>query len=117
MRSAAMSRLQRLILWGAAALAIASASARQETSIQLPPDNAVSQLKPAPGDEVTRRHCTPCHSTDYIVRQPHLDAQHWDAEVKKMIATYGAHISDADARTITDYLGKNYGSEPGASRP
>jgi hypothetical protein len=70
----------------------------------------VAQLKTGPGDDVVRRNCVLCHSTDYIVRQPHLDAQRWDAEVKKMIAVYGARISEADARIIADYLAGNYGT-------
>ena len=60
---------------------------------------------------MVRRNCTICHSTDYIVRQPHLDAQHWDAEVKKMIDVYGAPINDSNAKAIADYLAKNYGPD------
>jgi len=112
-----MSHLQRRILWCTAALAIAAASTAQETTIRLPTDNPVSQLKAGPADDVTRRHCTPCHSTDYIVRQPHLDAARWDAEVKKMITVYGARLTDADERTIADYLAKNYGADAEPPKP
>jgi mono/diheme cytochrome c family protein len=83
----------------------------QETAIQLPPDNPLSQLKAGAGSEAARRHCAVCHSTDYIVRQPRFDAGRWDAEVKKMITVYGARISDADAKIIADYLAGNYGVE------
>jgi hypothetical protein len=83
----------------------------QTTSIQLPRDNPVSQLKAGTGDDVVRRNCVPCHSTDYIVRQPRFDRQRWDGEVKKMITTYGARISDADAKVIVEYLAKQYGDE------
>jgi hypothetical protein len=86
----------------------------QESSIQLPPDNSVSQLKAGDGVEAARRQCAVCHSTDYIVRQPPFDAQRWDAEVKKMITVYGARITDADAKIIADYLARNYG--PPASK-
>ena len=106
-----MSNLQRRVLWCIAVFGIAAAAAAQETSIQLPPDNPVARLETGAGDDVVRRSCTLCHSTDYIVRQPHLDAQRWDAEVKKMIAVYGARISDADARIIADYLARNYGTD------
>jgi hypothetical protein len=50
------------------------------------------------------------------VRQPHLTAQQWDAEVKKMIAVFGAPISPADAKTIADYLATNYGAESTESK-
>ncbi len=90
-----------------------AAPAAQRTSIQLPPDNPHAQLKPGPGEEVTSRACSICHSTDYIVTQPHLDAQHWDAEVQKMIKVFGAPITPSDAKIISDYLARNYGSESG----
>lgn len=100
----------------AAVLALATVAFAQRTSIQLPPDNPVSQIKSGPGDDAVRKNCSFCHSTDYIVRQPHLTAQQWDAEVKKMIGVYGAPIIPADARTISDYLARNYGSESNKSR-
>ena len=106
-----MSHLRGRIIRCVAVFGTATAAFAQTTSIQLPRDNPVSQIKAGTGDEVVRRHCALCHSTDYIVRQPHLDTQHWDAEVKKMITTYGARIGDDDARIIADYLAKNYGKE------
>ncbi len=90
-----------------------AAPAAQRTSIQLPPDNSHTLLKPGPGEEATSRACSICHSTDYIVVQPHLDAQHWDAEVQKMIKVFGAPITPSDATIISDYLARNYGSEGG----
>ena len=79
----------------------------QESSIKLPLDNAMSQLKPGAGVDTVRRDCGICHSTDYIVLQ-RADAQQWDAEVKKMIAVFGAPIGASDAKTISDYLAANY---------
>lgn len=99
-----------LAIWGVATLAFA-----QTTSIELPPDNPVSQLKPGAGLEIVRGHCGACHSTDYIVMQPHLDAQRWDAEVRKMVTVFGARINDADAKIIAEYLGRSYG--PGTAGP
>ena len=103
--------LQRKAVCFAALLALATVAFAQKTSIQLPPDNPVSQIKSSPGDAVVRKDCSFCHSTDYIVRQPHLTAEQWEAEVTKMIGVYGAPISPADAKTISDYLAKNYGAE------
>ena len=81
-------------------------------TIALPPDNPMATLKPGSGVEVVRRNCTGCHSTDYIVRQPGGDAKHWEPELKKMMAVYGAPISDADVQTIVSYLGTEYASSP-----
>ena len=50
-----------------------------------------------------------CHSGDYINTQPpRRGSEFWEAEVKKMIKSYHAPISEADAKTITDYLAKTY---------
>jgi hypothetical protein len=32
----------------------------------------------------------------------------WEAEVTKMIKTYGAPINEADAKVIADYLAQTY---------
>lgn len=106
-----MGNLQRNTIFLVAIFALATATIAQKTSIRLPADNSASELKSGPGDDTARKNCSFCHSTDYLVRQPHLTAQQWDAEVKKMIAVYGAPISAADAKTISDYLAKNYGAE------
>lgn len=111
-----MSKMQRKAVYLAALLALATAAVAQKNSLRLPADNFVSQLKSGAGDDVVRKSCGFCHSTDYIVFQPHLTAQQWDAEVKKMIAVYGAPINAADAKTIAEYLAKNYGAESGESR-
>ena len=72
-------------------------------------------LKQAPGVELVETQCSACHSLDYIpMNAPFLKPETWRAEVTKMIKTFGAEISDEDARTITDYLIRNYGA-PGAS--
>jgi hypothetical protein len=73
-------------------------------------------MKSGTGDDAVRKNCSICHSTDYIVRQPHLSAQQWDGEVKKMIGVYGAPISAADAQTISDYLAENYGAVSAESK-
>ena len=45
------------------------------------------------------------------MNSPFLDAARWDAEVAKMIKSFGAPIDPADAKTIGDYLKENYGGE------
>jgi mono/diheme cytochrome c family protein len=72
------------------------------------PDDAVA-LRPGPGLEVAENNCRACHSADYINFQPPKKGQaFWEAEVQKMIKVYHAPISEADAKTISDYLAKTY---------
>lgn len=54
-------------------------------------------------------NCAACHSLDYI-NSPFPNAALWDAEVTKMIKTFGAPIDDADAAIIRHFLSQNYGS-------
>jgi sulfite dehydrogenase (cytochrome) subunit B len=68
-------------------------------------------LKKAPGLDKVEGNCGACHSLDYIqMNSPYPNAALWDAEVTKMIKAFGAPISEADAKTIKEYLIKNYGS-------
>jgi uncharacterized protein (DUF697 family) len=41
--------------------------------------------------------------------QPRGDAKQWEGVVTKMIKVFGAPVSEADARTITEYLARAYG--------
>jgi sulfite dehydrogenase (cytochrome) subunit B len=67
-------------------------------------------LKDGPGRDKVEANCASCHSVDYIVaNSPFMNRQVWDAEVTKMIKAFGAPISDADAKEISEYLAKNYG--------
>jgi sulfite dehydrogenase (cytochrome) subunit B len=69
-------------------------------------------LKKAPGLDKVEANCGACHSLDYIqMNSPFMTSAVWDAEVNKMINTFGAPISEADARAIADYLKANYGAE------
>lgn len=90
-------------------LAVGVATAAEEKRVTLPTDDAYARLKPGPGSDVTQAQCQFCHSTDYIVMQPRGDAKQWDAVVTKMRKVFGAPISDADAKTITEYLTAAYG--------
>ncbi len=68
-------------------------------------------LKNAPGLETVQANCGTCHSLDYIqMNSPFLNPTQWDAEVTKMIKAFSAPIDEASAKTIADYLKKNYGS-------
>ena len=69
------------------------------------------QLADGPGRAETQVQCSSCHTPRYITMQPPLPAATWDAEVRKMIKTYGAQISDADAQKIIAYLQGHYTPE------
>jgi sulfite dehydrogenase (cytochrome) subunit B len=73
-------------------------------------DEQVIKLKQAPGVEAVTANCQACHSLAYIpMNSPYLKPAQWDAEVNKMIKAMGAPIDPADAKTIKEYLSKNYG--------
>ena len=59
----------------------------------------------------TESFCAICHSTRYITMQPPLPAATWEAEVNKMIKTFGAPIPEATAKKITSYLQTHYTPE------
>jgi cytochrome c553 len=68
-------------------------------------------LTAAPGEEAVTSNCAACHSLDYIrTNAPFMTPKVWEAEVNKMINAFGAPISPEDAKTIIDYLAKNYGA-------
>ena len=68
------------------------------------------ELKKAPGLDKVEANCTGCHSLDYVlINSPYLNATAWDAEVTKMIKAFGAPIDEADAKSIAQYLARNYG--------
>jgi sulfite dehydrogenase (cytochrome) subunit B len=72
---------------------------------------AAVPLKDAPGRDVVENNCGACHSLDYIrTNSPFLAAKLWEAEVAKMISVFGAPIEPSDAKTIVDYLSRNYGA-------
>ena len=88
-------------VWLALAL-MAAASARAEE--QLVP------LKEGPGQQVVEDNCGSCHSLDYLrTNSPFLDRKGWQSEVTKMTNAFGAPVTPEDAKTIVDYLVKNYG--------
>jgi mono/diheme cytochrome c family protein len=106
---------RRRIIVLAGILGLATAAVAQQRSIQLPADNPASRLNSGPGEVLTSRSCSLCHSLDYIVLQPRLNSTQWEAEVRKMITVYGAPINDVDAKAISEYLAANYGSPAAAS--
>jgi mono/diheme cytochrome c family protein len=67
------------------------------------------KLQDAPGRDLVVARCSVCHSVDYVqMNAPVLDRTGWEKSVRKMIDQFGAPISEADARSILDYLAANY---------
>ena len=88
-------------VWLALAL-IAAANARAEEQLV--------RLKEAPGQQVVEDNCGSCHSLDYLRSNSlFLDRKGWQSEVTKMTNAFGAPVTPEDAKTIVDYLVKNYG--------
>src|ERR1700746_1193215 len=88
-------------------------SLRQTVLIGLSPDSnyqvssyPVSGAHPAPGDarQDVQPYCNTCHSPIYVTMQPPLPAATWEAEVNKMIKTFGAEIPPDSTQTIILYL-------------
>jgi sulfite dehydrogenase (cytochrome) subunit B len=101
----------RRILWpGLLVLALVASAVAADKTIPMPTDHPYATLKPGAGVEVTRQQCVSCHSTDYIVMQPHGNARQWDGVVTKMIKVFGAPVSEQDAKTIVEYLATQYGN-------
>lgn len=69
------------------------------------------ELAEGEGRAETEGFCAACHSTRYVTMQPPLPAATWDAEVNKMIKTFGAQIPDATAKKIVSYLQQYYTPE------
>jgi len=69
------------------------------------------ELAEGEGRAETESFCAMCHSTRYIAMQPPLPAATWEAEVNKMIKTFGAPIPDAASKKIISYLQTHYTPE------
>lgn len=69
------------------------------------------ELAPGDGQRETQSECGRCHSPRYITMQAALPAATWEAEVNKMVKTYGAKITEEQAKRITQYLQAHYTPE------
>ena len=69
------------------------------------------KLADGAGKAETQIYCGICHTPRYITMQPPLPSATWDAEVQKMVKTFGATIPEADAQKISQYLHEHYTPE------
>ena len=82
----------------------APASVHSMTLPQVP-----AKLKAGPGKELVNKHCTICHSADYIPMQPGFTQEKWGEIVHKRVKVFGAPVPDEQAAQIAAYLGAHYG--------
>lgn len=68
-------------------------------------------LAPGEGREEVEAYCNTCHSTRYITMQPPLPAETWEAEVNKMIKTFGLTNPEGVVPKIIKYLQEHYTPE------
>jgi quinoprotein glucose dehydrogenase len=79
---------------------------KPETAVVSPA--APAQLPTGGAKALVAKTCgTECHSVEVVTSQ-RMGAKEWDATVQTMVAR-GAHASDAEIKTIIDYLSKTYG--------
>ena len=94
--------MRKLAIAALLATALATAAMADEKPVQ---------LKKADGLDKVEGNCASCHSLDYVLmNSPFPSAAVWDATVTKMVKAFGAPIDETDAKTIAEYLKKNYGS-------
>jgi hypothetical protein len=68
-------------------------------------------LEPGEGRREVDDYCSTCHSTRYITMQPPLPAATWEAEVTKMVKTFGQPIPEEVQPKIIKYLQTHYTPE------
>ena len=81
----------------------------------VPLDSAeITDLKDAPGRDLTVGRCIICHSVEYIPSNaPAMNRAAWQKTIQKMKDRFGAPISDDEAKQILDYLAANYSGKSG----
>jgi mono/diheme cytochrome c family protein len=100
---------KRIALLAFLAAGVALAAHAKPITFELPDETAA--FKPGPNLEVVQGNCGACHSADYIQTQPigpKFKKDFWQAEVTKMIKTYGAPIEEKDVPAIVEYLSTAY---------
>ena len=104
-------RLVPALLIATAAIAALTLGAVTAAPVSYTLPDETAALKPGPNLDVAQNNCTGCHSADYIQTQPRgpkFKKDFWQAEVTKMIKTYGAPIDDSDVPKIVEYLAATY---------
>jgi hypothetical protein len=103
-----------LAAFAAALLCAAISTALRAEAGAAPRAAEITELKDAPGRDLTTGRCIICHSVEYIpANAPAMDRGAWQKTVQKMRDKFGAPITDDEAKQILDYLAANYsGKKP-----
>jgi cytochrome c5 len=94
-------RMQRVPVGAIVGLIFSSLGATQPLESKLPAGE---------GKEVTERVCGACHGTDVVASERHNKAE-WQKVSDDMVAR-GADATDAEVKTIVEYLAKYFGPKP-----
>lgn len=74
----------------------------------------VTDLREAPGRDLTVGRCIICHTVEYIPSNaPAMNRAAWQKTIQKMKDKFGAPITDEEAKQILDYLDANYSGKSG----
>jgi hypothetical protein len=93
-----------------AAIGILAAGAACALEIKLPSETATLRQSTMAG-AANASQCLMCHSADYMSSQPPMGHGFWEAEVNKMIKTYGAPIPPDQVPALAEYLNSVYGAD------
>jgi sulfite dehydrogenase (cytochrome) subunit B len=119
-----MKRVIRLLPFvGAAAVVVFAADPKPVPvkvegtihSINVPYGNF--DLPAGPNFEVYQSNCVSCHTSRYVTNQPNFPRKVWEAEVTKMVKSYGAPIDEEKQKLIVDYLMSVRGTPDSAPAP
>jgi cytochrome c5 len=74
------------------------------------PVYSANETKAASNDAkaLFEKQCGVCHKLEKATSKKKAPAE-WEKTIKRMIESRGAKITDEEAKTIKDYLVKNYG--------
>lgn len=97
----------RILIAGVMAIAAGAifvgAQTPTETVHQITLPRYQPNLPSGPGRQAFATACLGCHTDRYIATQPPFPAAKWEAEVKKMVATYGCYVTDDQVSDIAQY--------------
>lgn len=80
-------------------------------SITLP--NYNPDMPQGPNLTLFNNQCSVCHSSRYVLMQPHFSRKQWTAEVNKMSKAFGCPVKKSDVEPLVDYLVSIRGDTPG----
>jgi mono/diheme cytochrome c family protein len=77
--------------------------------INLPPTTVQVSLPDGPGKDLVEQRCVLCHGLDRATSAKRAPAE-WDRILRRMVFL-GAPVSADEVKTITTYLGANFGAK------